>query len=407
MTVRTAAHDVCVTGLGMVTPAGDGWHATWDRVCEGAPTAALMPPTPVPHLACSVADFDPARLGRAQSRKPDRCTQLALLAAREALSDAGLDPVRWDGARVAVIVGSGSGGAATLEFEHRALLGKGAEEVSPYAVPASLSNSVSAQVTIEFGARGPSHTVNTACASGATAVGTALDLLALGRCDIALAGGADAMITPYNITGFDRIGALSHRFDDPAGALRPFDAQRDGFVMGEGAGMLVLERTADARARRARARARIRGFGASSDAHHVVKPSPDGAGLAVALREALARAGASPEDVSHINAHGTGTPLGDRVEAAVLAALFPHRPPVTSTKAVTGHLMGAAGAVEAALTVLAVEQELVPPTANLDEVDPAVPLDIPVKCREKRLRLALSVSTGFGGQNAVLAITPD
>ena len=406
MSFSRAAQDVCVTGLGLVTPAGDGRHATWDRVCEGLPTAALGPPTPVPHLACSVASFEPTRLGRARSRKPDRCTQLALLAAHEALSDAGLDSARWDGARVAVIVGSSSGGAGTLESEHRALLRKGAGEMSPYAVPASLGNSVSAQLTIEFDARGPSHTVNTACASGATAIGTALDLLALGRCDIALVGGADAVITPYYIAGFDRVGALSHRFGDPAGALRPFDAQRDGFVMGEGAGMLVLERTADAQARGARARARIRGFGASSDAHHVVKPSPDGAGLAAALREALARAGASAEDVSHINAHGTGTPLGDRVEAAVLADLFPHRPLVTSTKAVTGHLMGAAGAVEAALTVLAVEQGLVPPTANLDDLDPAVALDIPTKCREKRLQLALSVSTGFGGQNAVLAITP-
>ncbi|MFG2138670.1 beta-ketoacyl-[acyl-carrier-protein] synthase family protein [Streptomyces sp. NPDC048650] len=406
MSFRRTVQDVCVTGLGLVTPAGDGWHATWDRVCEGMPTAALGPPTPVPHLACSVASFEPARLGRARSRKPDRCTQLALLAAREALSDAGLEPACWDGARVAVIVGSSSGGAETLESEHRALLWKGAEEVSPYAVPASLSNSVSAQLTIEFDARGPSHTVNTACASGATAIGTALDLLALGRCDIALVGGADAVITPYYIAGFDRVGALSHRFDDPAGALRPFDAQRDGFVMGEGAGMLVLERTADARARGVGARARIRGFGASSDAHHVVKPSPDGAGLAAALREALDRAGASVDDVSHINAHGTGTPLGDRVEAAVLADLFPHRPLVTSTKAVTGHLMGAAGAVEAALTVLAVEQGLVPPTANLDDLDPAVALDIPTKCREKRLQLALSLSMGFGGQNAVLAITP-
>ncbi|MDH6117836.1 3-oxoacyl-[acyl-carrier-protein] synthase II [Kitasatospora sp. GAS204A] len=407
MILRVTVPDVSVTGLGMVTPAGDGWQATWERVCEGLPTAALGPPAPVAHLACTVADFDPARLGRARSRRPDRCTQLALLAAREALSDAGLEPARWDGTRVAVIVGSSSGGIGTLESEHRALLGEGAQEMSPYAVPASLGNSVSAQLTIELGAMGPSHTVNTACASGATAIGTALDLLALGRCDIALVGGADATITPYNIAGFDRVGALSHRFDDPAGALRPFDARRDGFVMGEGAGMLVLERTADARARGARARARIRGFGASSDAHHVVKPSTDGAGLVLALREALARAGASAQDVSHINAHGTGTPMGDRVEAAALAVLFPHRPPVTSTKAVTGHLMGAAGAVEAALTVLAVEQGLVPPTANLDDLDPAVALDIPTKCREGRLPLALSVSTGFGGQNAVLAITPD
>ncbi|MEE1752120.1 beta-ketoacyl-[acyl-carrier-protein] synthase family protein [Streptomyces sp. SP18CS02] len=401
--------DVCVTGIGMMTPAGDGWAAGWERVCKALPTAVFeqeMPPTPA-HLACRVAPFDPSRLGQARARKPDRCAQLALLAARDALVDAGLEPSRWDGARVAVVVGCGSGGSGTLETEHRAMLASGPQDMSPFAVPTSLSNSMAAQLTIEFGATGPSHTVNTACASGATAIGTAMDLLALDRCDIALAGGADAAITPFYVAGYDRIGALSHRFADPAGALRPFDRQRDGFVLGEGAGMLVLERAADARARGARARARIRGYGASSDAHHVVKPRPDGSGLKAAVREALAQAGASVRDVSHINAHGTGTPVGDRAEAAALASLFPHHPPVTATKPVTGHLLGAAGAVEAALTVLTVEQGLVPPTANLEELDPAVDLHIPTECRPGRLGLALSMSTGFGGQNAVLAISPD
>jgi 3-oxoacyl-[acyl-carrier-protein] synthase II len=405
----TTPQDVCVTGLGLVTPAGDGWASGWERVCKGLPTAVLeLEQETVPtHLVCRVGGYDPARLGRARARKRDRCAQLALLAAREALADAGLDPARWDGARVAVIVGSSAGGAQTLETEHRALLAAGAQNMSPFAVPASLSNTLAAQLTIEFGATGASFTVNTACASGATAIGTALDLLALDRCDIVLAGGADACITPFHIAGFDRIGALSHRFSDPAGALRPFDGQRDGFVIGEGAGMLVLERTADARARKARARARIRGFGASSDAHHVVKPHPEGSGLAAAVREALVQADATAQDVAHVNAHGTGTPVGDRAEAAVLTNLFPHRPPVTSTKPVTGHLLGAAGAVEAALTVLTVEHGLVPPTANRENPDPQIDLDIPTECRAGSLRLALSLSMGFGGQNAVLAVTPD
>lgn len=406
MILRVTVPDVSVTGLGMVTPAGDGWQATWERVCEGLPTAALGPPAPVAHLACTVADFDPARLGRARSRRPDRCTQLALLAAREALSDAGLEPARWDGTRVAVIVGSSSGGIGTLESEHRALLGEGAQEMSPYAVPASLGNSVSAQLTIELGAMGPSHTVNTACASGATAIGTALDLLALGRCDIALVGGADATITPYNIAGFDRVGALSHRFDDPAGALRPFDARRDGFVMGEGAGMLVLERTADARARGARARARsgvrcLVGRSPRGEAQHRRCRAGAGAARGTRPRGRIGAGRLAHQRPWHRHAHGRPGRSG-RAGRAV-----PPPPPVTSTKAVTGHLMGAAGAVEAALTVLAVEQGLVPPTANLDDLDPAVALDIPTKCREGRLPLALSVSTGFGGQNAVLAITPD
>ncbi|MGW3155468.1 beta-ketoacyl-[acyl-carrier-protein] synthase family protein [Streptomyces sp. NPDC001089] len=404
----TGRADVRVTGLGLVTPAGDGWAAGWERVCKGLPTAVLVEEreTVPPHLACRVGGFDPARLGGARARRPDRCAQLALLAAREALADARLDPAHWDGARVAVVVGSGTGGARTLESEHRALLAGGPQDMSPYAVPAALGNSLAAQLTIEFAASGASCTVNTACASGATALGTARDLLALDRCDIALAGGADAAITPFYVGGFDRIGALSHRFDDPTGAPRAFDRWRDGFVIGEGAGMLVLERAADARARGARSRARISGFGASSDAHHVVRPHPDGTGLGAAVREALAESGASARDVTHVNAHGTGTPAGDLAEAAVLAELFPHRPPVTSTKPVTGHLLGAAGAVEAAFTVLAVEQGLVPPTANLAEADPAIDLDIPVESRPGGLGLALSLSMGFGGQNAVLAVTP-
>ncbi|MFJ5273674.1 beta-ketoacyl-[acyl-carrier-protein] synthase family protein [Streptomyces sp. NPDC088358] len=404
----TGRQDVCVTGLGLVTPAGDGWVPGWERVCKGLPTAVLAgeQETFPAHLACRVGGFDPVRLGGARARRPDRCAQLALLAAREALADARLDPARWDGARVAVIVGSGTGGAQTLESEHRALLAAGPQDMSPYAVPAALGNSLAAQLTIEFAASGASCTVNTACASGATALGMARDLLILDRCDIVLAGGADAAITPFYVAGFDRIGALSHRFDDPTGAPRAFDRRRDGFVIGEGAGMLVLERPADARARGARTRARITGFGASSDAHHVVRPHPDGTGVGTAVREALAQAGASARDVTHVNAHGTGTPAGDRAEAAVLAGLFPHRPPVTSTKPVTGHLLGAAGAVEAAFTVLAVEQGLVPPTANLEEPDPAIDLDIPTGSRPGRLGLALSLSVGFGGQNAVLAVSP-
>ncbi|CCB78298.1 3-oxoacyl-[acyl-carrier-protein] synthase 2 (fragment) [Streptantibioticus cattleyicolor NRRL 8057 = DSM 46488] len=303
-----------------------------------------------------------------------------------------------------MVIGSGAGGAGTLEEQHHALLAEGPAGMSPFAVPSALGNSVSAQVSIALRATGPSSTINTACAAGATALGTAMDLLRLGRCDIAVAGGADAALTPYYVTGFDRLGALSRRFHDPGGAPRPFDAERDGFVMGEGAGVLVLERAAHARARGARIRARLAGYGASCDAHHVVKPRPDGAGLAAAVRAALADAGARPADVAHVNAHGTGTVLGDRAEAAVLARLLPHRPPVSATKGVTGHLLGAAGAVEAALTVLTVEHGRVPPTANLTERSAGVDLDLPVRCRAADVPFALSTSVGFGGQNTVLAV---
>ncbi|GAA0700568.1 beta-ketoacyl-[acyl-carrier-protein] synthase family protein [Kitasatospora atroaurantiaca] len=398
------ADAVCVTGVGLVTPAGDGRDATWERVCKGLPTTVLEQAAHSAYLACRVPPFDPQRLGRARSRRPDRCTQFALLAAQEALADAGLDPQAWDGARVAVIMGSGVCGAETYEREHRVLLESGPQDVSPYAVPSSLANSLAAQLAIEFRATGTSFTVNTACASGATAVGLARDLLALDRCDIALVGGSEAAVTPFFLAGFDRLGALSRRYDDPAGALRPFDAGRDGFVMGEGAGMLVLERAADALARGARVRARIVGYGASSDAHHVVAPHPEGAGIAAAVRAALADAGAGPAEVAHVNAHGTGTARGDSIEAAALAALLPHQPSVTSTKGVTGHLLGAAGAVEAALTVLTVEQGLVPPTANLTDLAPDIDLDVPTECRPERPALALSTSVGFGGQNAALLV---
>ncbi|ONK11337.1 beta-ketoacyl-[acyl-carrier-protein] synthase family protein [Streptomyces sp. MP131-18] len=394
---------VCVTGVGTVTPAGDGRDATWKRVCQGLPTAALDDEGQPPRLACRVPPFGPGRLNGLLARKPDRCVQLALLAAREAVADAGLDPGGWDGARVAVVAGAGCCGAQTYEAQHRVLLDAGQHGMSAFSVPGALGNALAAQLAMDLHATGPGLTVNTACASGATAICTALDLLALDRCDIAVAGGAEAPLTPFFQAGFDRMHALSSRFGDPAGALRPFDADRDGFVMGEGAGMLVLERERDARARGARPRARVAGQGATSDAHHIVKPDPGGRGLAAALRQALAAAGAAPADVAHVNAHGTGTPLGDRVEAGVLAEVLPHRPPVTSTKAVTGHLLGAAGAVEAALTVLAVERRLIPPTANLAAPSPGIDLDLVTTPRPRRLPLALSVSTGFGGHNVALA----
>ncbi|MER5641774.1 beta-ketoacyl-[acyl-carrier-protein] synthase family protein [Kitasatospora sp. NPDC002227] len=389
--------EVGVTGVGLFTPAGDGAAATWDRVCKGLPTSELLPEG---QLACRAPAFDPARLGRARARRPDRATAFALLSAQEALADAGLAD-GCGGARVAVVLGSGLAGVDTYESEHRTLLDRGARGLSALAFPSSLANSLSAQLSIELGVTGPSFTVNTACSSGATAIGLALDLLRLGRCDLAIAGGADAAITPYYLAGFDRVRALSRRYADPAGALRPFDAERDGFVIGEGAGVLVLERVADARARGARVRARLLGYGLSSDAHHVVKPHPTGEGLRACLAAALADADAPAAEVAHVNAHGTGTPIGDATEAAVLAELLPHRPVVSATKAVTGHLLGAAGAVEAALTVLAVQHSLAPPTANL--TTPDTPLRLPTTAHPTPVPLALTTSVGFGGQNTALA----
>lgn len=399
--------DTAVTGLGLVTPGGIGTEASWSSVVAGRATAALDPELdghPV-RLSCRVPDFDGDRLlGDRRALRLDRFVQFALVAAREAMADARLDPASWDGARVGVVLGNAGGGGSTAETQHKALLEQGPRHISPLLLPMRLGNMLAGETAIEFGARGPNLVVSTACASGATAIGTARDLLALDRCDIVLTGGSEAMITPLAMAGFARMGALSRREDDPATASRPFDADRDGFVAGEGAGVLVLERTADARARGARIRARVVGYGATADAHHITGPDPRGRGFEAAVRAALADAGAAPADVRHVNAHGTATPLNDLVEGTVLRRVFTRNPLVTSTKGVTGHLLGAAGAVEAALTVLAVERSLIPPTASLDVLDPRLDLDVATTATGARIDLALSDSFGFGGQNAVLAI---
>lgn len=403
----TVGADIAVTGVGLVTPAGTCTADNWAAVRAGRPTAALDPAlegNPV-RLSCRVPGFDAdALLGARRALRLDRFVQFALVAAQEAVTDAGLDPQTWDGARVGVVMGSADGGPGTVEEQHLVLITEEARRVSPLLLPMQLPNMLAGQIAIELGATGPNLVVATACASGATAVGTARDLLALDRCDIVLAGGSEAMITPLVMAGFAQMGALSQREDDPDSASRPFDAGRDGFVAGEGAAVLVLQRARDARAEGRRVRARIVGYGASADAHHITNPHPQGRGVRTALLGALADADAAPGDVDHVNAHGTSTPLNDLVEGRLLAELLPGGPLVTSTKGVTGHLLGAAGAAEAAFSVLSVEHGLVPPTANLDTLDPRLEIDVATAEVPRALDLVLSNSFGFGGQNAVLAI---
>ncbi len=402
-----ASFDTAVTGLGLVSPGGVGTEAGWAAVRDGRPTAALDPAldgAPV-RLSCRVPDFDAdVLLGARRALRLDPFTQFALVAAREAIADAGLDPQTWDGARVGVVLGCADGGPGTVEIQHQALLRDGPSRVSPLLLPMQLPNMLAGQTAIEFGATGPNLVVATACASGATAIGTARDLLVLDRCDVVLAGGSEAMITPLVMTGFARMGALSRREDDPATASRPFDAERDGFVAGEGAGVVVLERAADARARGARIRARVVGHGTSADAHHMTSPDPAGRGVEAAVRAALADADAAPADVQHINAHATSTPLNDLAEGQVISRVFAGAPLVTGTKGVTGHLLGAAGAVETVLTVLTVERGLIPPTASLEMLDPRLDIKVATTATRAPVELALSHSFGFGGQNAVLAI---
>ncbi|WP_282702834.1 beta-ketoacyl-[acyl-carrier-protein] synthase family protein [Streptomyces sp. CC219B] len=396
---------IAVTGIGLVTPAGVGTEPTWKAVCAGSPTAQADPTLgggPVT-MSCRVPPLAP---GPGRLWRFDPGTRFLLTAAREALDTARLHPGAWDPARVAVVVGTAAGGIGTLETQHRKLLTTGPGVVSPMTLPAFLPNMTAGHLALELGVTGPSLQTSTACASGATALITACLLLRSGACDIALAGGTDAMVTPLCAAAFAKMGALSQRNHDPAGASRPFDKDRDGFVLGEGCGMLVLERGRHATARAIRPLALLAGHGSTSDAHHPTAPHPEGAGLRAATTAALAGTGAGPDDVDHINAHGTGTALNDAVEATTIRELYHRRPPsVTSAKGTLGHTMGAAGAVEAALTVLTVAHGTVPPTANFTAPDDTTTgIDVVTAAgRSQPVRLALSHSLGFGGHNTVLA----
>ncbi|MET9444386.1 beta-ketoacyl-[acyl-carrier-protein] synthase family protein [Streptomyces sp. NPDC006610] len=404
-----ATTPVAITGLGMVTPAGDDADTTWDGVCSGRSAAArdpLLAGLPV-DFSCRIRLSDEEldhRVGR-KSWRMGRAEKFAVLAAREAVADAGLDPKAWDASRVATVIGCGMGGVQKWEEQQARLHERGPDMVSPLAIPMIIPNQVAGGVSIDLNARGASLAPATACASGATAIAVARDLLASGLCDIVVAGGAEAAIGRLCTTGFWRMGALSERVDDVSGASRPFAADRDGFVMAEGAGILVMERADDALARGARPRALLAGCGSTSDAYHPTSP-PEGAwGAEAALRAALTEAGVSPHDVEHVNAHGTSTPLNDATEAALIARVLPHRPSVTSAKGALGHTLGAAGAVEAVLTVLTMQHRVVPPVANLQAPAPEFDIDLVVKePRQQHVRTAVSHSFGFGGHNVVLAL---
>lgn len=400
---------MAVTGLGLVTPAGFGTAATWEHLLGGEPTA--RPDLELTGLnvdfSCAVGPYDATGLlGGRLARRLDRFAQLAVLAAREAVADARLDPVCWDGARVGVVLGVSATSVETHRVEYTRLERGRPDRVSPLMLPRSIPNMAAGEVSLDLGARGPSLVTSTACASGTTALALACDLLRAGTCDVVLAGGTDNPRSPMVATAFDRLGALSRRREDPAGASRPFDAGRDGFVLGEGAGVLVLERLDHARARGVRPRAYLAGHGSSADAYHFTAPHPQGEGLARAIDTALADAGLAPYEIGHVNAHGTGTALNDPAEAAALRRVFRRPPPVTANKSVIGHTMGAAGAIEAALTVLSLQHGLIPPTANLDRMDERIDLDVVTKApRQVALQAAVSVSCGFGGQNAAVVLT--
>ncbi|MEV5342115.1 beta-ketoacyl-[acyl-carrier-protein] synthase family protein [Streptomyces sp. NPDC052676] len=397
-----------ITGLGAVTPAGTTLDDIWSALCAGRSLAA-----PDPRLAglpvdfsCRVTGFDAeAELGRGRIRRLDDPALFALAAARRAVAHAGLDPTAWRSERVGVVLGVGSNSLTTYSTEFAHLTNGAATRVSPWAVPRSVPNMVAAEVAIDLRAQGPNFTVSSACASGATAIGVARDMLRAGVCDIVLAGGSESGCTPMTAACFHQMRALSRRRDQPHLASRPFDCERDGFVLGEGAAVLVLERRATAKARNATALALVQGYGAGCDAYHPIAPSPQGEGTVRAVRTALKDAGRTTARIGHVNAHGTSTRLNDAAETAALSRVFAKRcPPVTAPKGVIGHSLGASGAIDAVCTVLSLVHQVIPPTANFGVQDgEACKLDVVAGLpRPAAMTTALSTSCGFGGQNAAL-----
>nr|BFE65858.1 beta-ketoacyl-[acyl-carrier-protein] synthase family protein [Dactylosporangium thailandense] len=397
--------EVVVTGLGATTPLGGDVPSTWDAMLAGksgvTPLTQEWAAQLTVRIAAQLAVEPTEKIDRVQARRLDRSEMTAIIAAREAWADAGSPDV--DKNRLAVSVGSGIGGAQTLLNQDDILEASGPRKVSPHTVPMLMPNGPAAWIGLERGARAGVHCVASACATGAEAISHALDLIRLGRADVVIAGGTEAVIHPLPIAGFAAMRAMSVRNDDPEAASRPWDKGRDGFVLGEGAGAIVLERADHARARGARIYARLAGAGISSDGYDIVQPHPDGDGAVKAIEFALRDAGIAKSDVVHVNAHATSTPVGDLAEIKALHRALGDHPVLTSTKSMTGHLLGAAGAVESIATILAVYHGVVPPTINLDDPDDGLDLDVAAhKARHIEIPAALNNSFGFGGHNAAL-----
>ncbi len=402
---------VAVTGLGVKTPAGNDLETFWSTLASGRSTAARIErydPADLPvRFGCEVRDFDPTTyLSGKESRRVDRVTQLGFAAAADALAAAGEHGC--DPARSAVIMGTGVGGLITLEEQVGIYKDKGASRVSPFLVPMMMPNATAGTIAMQFGWKGPNFCVVTACAASANAIGEAARLIRDESADIVMTGGSESCITPTTISAFHRMTALSSRNDDPEHASRPFDADRDGFVMGEGAAALVLERWDRAVARGAHIYGEIVGYGRNADAYHITAPSPGGEGAAACMQLALDDAGLESSAIGHVNAHGTSTPLNDAAEAEAIHKVFGETPPqVTSTKGVTGHLIGAAGATEAVACLLTFAHRAIPPTANFVQIGEEIGLDIVHGApRPFDPAPALSNSFGFGGHNATLVLAP-
>lgn len=404
---------VVVTGIGLITPLGCGIQKTWEGICKGASgidriTAFDASDYPV-QIAGEVKDFNPEDfIERKEIKKMDIFIQYALGAGIMAVEDAGLRISEGNADRVGVIVGAGIGGLNTIERYHSVLLESGHRRVSPFFIPMLIANLAAGHISMRFGARGPNSCVTTACAAGTHSIGEALRLIQRGDADAMIAGGSESAITPLTIAGFANMKALSSRNDTPQKASRPFDVARDGFVIAEGAGLLVLEEMESALARGTHIYAEIVGYGMSADAYHMTAPDPEGRGVVNCMRMALRDAGITPEEVDYINAHGTSTPYNDKHETKAIKQVFgahAQRLAVSSTKSMTGHLLGASGGIEAAFCALALSQGTIPPTINYEYPDPECDLDyVPNHARHIDLRTALSNSFGFGGTNASIVL---
>jgi 3-oxoacyl-[acyl-carrier-protein] synthase II len=404
---------VVITGAGAVTPVGNTAEEFWAALLEGRSGIGAITRFDTTGYATRIAgevkDFDPLKyIDKKDDRKFDRFLKYAVACAVMAVEDAGLKTDRVDASRFGVLVGSGIGGLETLLENYETLRTKGPDRVSPFFVPMIIINMASGVIAMRFGAKGPNTSVVTACATGNHAIGEAMRIIERGDADVMIAGGSEAIIVPLTIAGFSQMKAMSTRNDEPTKASRPFDAERDGFVCGEGGGLVVLESLEHARARDARIYAEVVGYGMTSDAHHMTAPDPEGDGAARAMSAALRDGGLEPSAVGYINAHGTSTPYNDKFETLAIKRVFGEhakRLPVSSTKSMTGHLLGAAGGIEAIATAFALHHGVLPPTMNYEKPDPECDLDyVPNQARKQEVEVALTNAFGFGGTNATLAL---
>ncbi len=402
---------VVITGIGAISPLGLNMQSTWDGLVSGKSGVDRITSFDTEGfdttIAGEVKDFDAeAHVGKKQARRMDRFVQMACAASLEAVDQSCFRTSAWDTARVGVMISSGIGGIMTLSDQVGVLNSRGPSRISPFLIPMMLPDMASGQVSMLLGAKGPNYSTVSACSSGADALGQGFEAIRRGDADIVVAGGAEAAICPIGVAGFNACQALSTRNDDPKGASRPFDANRDGFVLGEGAAVLILESLDNAVRRNATPIAEMVGYGTTADAHHITQPAPEGEGGARAMKLALKQACLQPEEIDYINAHGTSTPMNDKYETMAVKSVFDeeaYKIPISSTKSMTGHLLGASGALEACISVLAISNWAIPPTINLVTPDPDCDLDYtPSLLKRGRIRSAMSNSFGFGGHNASL-----